>query len=213
MTPLQMDLTIGRGSVTLAGRRGGLGMSRHGAGGGAMRRMAPQEFAPGRGDLTVARPHLPGPLRPGPFIASPVGGFRAFHPARRAPGRSFSPAPGASNRGVSPLIRRRTVSGFAVTANCDRTFGPSVPSVDSPAGDCRGLFGGGAVMPNPHPSRADDERLLLILALRKRGVPSAKVAEAAGVSRANIDNAVSRVRLADLAESGEQSDVVRRGYL
>lgn len=68
-------------------------------------------------------------------------------------------------------------------------------------------------MPNPCPTRKDDERLLLILALRKRGVPSAKVAEAAGMSRANVDNAVSRVRLADLAESGEPESVVRRGYV
>jgi DNA-binding IscR family transcriptional regulator len=67
-------------------------------------------------------------------------------------------------------------------------------------------------MPNPFPTRQDDERLLLILALRKRGVPSAKVAEAAGVSRANIDNILSRIRLADLAESGEAASVVRRGY-
>jgi hypothetical protein len=143
MTPHQMDLSIGGARVSRpSGSCGGLDWSRCGAGGGGLV-TAPQPFVPGRGDLTVTRPHLPGPLRPGPFIASPVGGFRPFHPDRRAPGGPLLlPLPGASNRGVSPLIRRRTVSGFSDGSAIFRAATPSVLKVNSPAGDGRGLFGG-----------------------------------------------------------------------
>lgn len=65
---------------------------------------------------------------------------------------------------------------------------------------------------NPAPSRADDERLLALLAARQAGVTTPALARTTGLTATYIRNATNRVRNADLAESGEPVGDVLRHY-
>ena len=56
------------------------------------------------------------------------------------------------------------------------------------------------------PDRADDERLLRVLALRIKGADLATCAQAEGMAMTSISKMVSRVRLADIQECGYWGD-------
>ena len=62
------------------------------------------------------------------------------------------------------------------------------------------------------PTRAEDERLLDALRLRREGVPPREIAYLHMTTRDAILGATRRVLVADLAQSGEPEDVVRAGY-
>lgn len=67
-------------------------------------------------------------------------------------------------------------------------------------------------MENPHPKRADDERLLTMVHARSGGMSSYQVAEMIGLRNEAVRTAVNRVRDADLRESGEPVEAVRAAY-
>lgn len=62
------------------------------------------------------------------------------------------------------------------------------------------------------PTRADDDRLLAYLRLRARNKPSYVIAEMFGMSISHVDISCRKVLEADLNESGEPADVVKRAY-
>ena len=61
-------------------------------------------------------------------------------------------------------------------------------------------------------TRADDERLLNLLAARARGATTPYLARATGFTDSRIRTATNRVRTADMRESGEPLDDVLRHY-
>ena len=61
-------------------------------------------------------------------------------------------------------------------------------------------------------ARANDERLLAMLAARASGMSSAEVAEVFGVAPAGVRVHTNKVMNADLEESGEPPDRVRAAY-
>lgn len=61
-------------------------------------------------------------------------------------------------------------------------------------------------------SRADDDRLILAIEMRRDGVPHAKIAATLGINRRTLRSTADNVRNADLKESGEPSDVVIQSY-
>ena len=61
-------------------------------------------------------------------------------------------------------------------------------------------------------SRNSDERILRAISLRREGVPCAVIAERLGMGRAGVLRDSKKVMDADIAESGEPEDVVRRAY-
>lgn len=67
-------------------------------------------------------------------------------------------------------------------------------------------------MPNPKPTRADDDRLLSMVAARSKGLSSREVGQVVGLEREAVRTAVNRVRAADLAESGENRGAVMAAY-
>ena len=61
-------------------------------------------------------------------------------------------------------------------------------------------------------TRADDERLLNLLAARARGATTPYLARATGFTDSRIRTATNRVRTADMRESGEPVDAVQQHY-
>ena len=61
-------------------------------------------------------------------------------------------------------------------------------------------------------TREDDERLLEMLRLRKRGLSSYEIARRFGLNRATASFAMTMVRIDDLALSGERRGAVLREY-
>ena len=61
-------------------------------------------------------------------------------------------------------------------------------------------------------SRQSDERILFAVRLRHEGVPCAVIADGLDMGRGAVIRDTNKVMAADLAESGEPEDVVRRAY-
>lgn len=62
------------------------------------------------------------------------------------------------------------------------------------------------------PNRADDDRVLRLIALRRGGATLDAAAQAVGISRARVAQLTDPVRAADMAESGEPPERVARAY-
>ncbi len=62
------------------------------------------------------------------------------------------------------------------------------------------------------PNRQSDERLLKILALRKMGLPNARIAQQTGVSRSDVSGRVRAIMQEDIRLSGEPKATVSREY-
>lgn len=67
-------------------------------------------------------------------------------------------------------------------------------------------------MPNPKPTRADDERLLSMIEARRKGLSLAEAGQMFCVTGRAVAAATNRIRSADLAESGEPVESVRATY-
>lgn len=61
-------------------------------------------------------------------------------------------------------------------------------------------------------SRERDEKLLAWLNARKQGVSVGKISASSGSAKGTITAACCRIMAADIAESGEPEDEVRRAY-
>ena len=61
-------------------------------------------------------------------------------------------------------------------------------------------------------TRADDERILQMVDLRRRGMTLRQIGARLGLTAPAVVKATRKVRAADTAESGEPIKVVDRGY-
>ena len=67
-------------------------------------------------------------------------------------------------------------------------------------------------MSSPNPPREKDDMILTCLRLRQRGQSVYQLAARFGCSPSYVDLATRKVRVADVAESGEDVRVVDAGY-
>ena len=60
-------------------------------------------------------------------------------------------------------------------------------------------------MPNPNPTRSDDETLLDMLSWRSEGHSSAEIGAHVGLSQTYVRTATNRVKAADIREAGDHA--------